>query len=765
MKVIICRLLLVSLLVSLPVVGFCISDEMLPQSPALRQKLKNALIKKGPDYKPRTRHLRPDGQPKYINRLILEGSPYLLQHAHNPVNWYAWGDAAFAAARRLGLPILLSVGYSTCHWCHVMEEESFEDEEIARYLNEHYIAIKVDREEHPDIDAIYMAAVQTITGRGGWPMTVWLLPDRQPFYGGTYFPARDGDRGSGSGFLSVLKKIATLYEQRPDEIKDAGLRLTLTIQKQLKPAGGGLLPDSGIMHQAITSYKNRFDPVYGGVRGRPKFPSSMPVRLLLRYYRRTGEQKVLNMVRLTLDKMAAGGIYDQVGGGFHRYSTDEKWLIPHFEKMLYDNALLAQAYLEAYQVTGDQNYRRVVKEIFGYVKRDMTSPSGAFYSATDADSLNPAGEREEGYYFTWTPDELETVLGAAPARVVKAYYGVAGIPNFEGRYILYTPVAASVVAESMGLEQSAMMVMVNRAKATLYRERNRRPRPLRDEKILTAWNGLMISAYARAGLILGDQSYTDSAVRAAEFIWGNLYREGKLYRSYKDGKARHRAYLDDYAALTAGLIDLYEVTHEIKWLAQALILDEALQADYEDRESGGFFMTVQDQEGLIAREKPSYDGAEPCGNSVALLNLLRLGEYTGKNDYRVRAEKMLSLFLGGPSARPLALSEMLLALDFYTDGVKEIVIVSPPGELDRAEPYLAEFRKCYLPNHTLTVASAGQGLASHVRLVPLAGNKSALAGKTTAYVCEKGACQLPATSPALFARQISQVDKLTKNSE
>jgi len=760
MRTIIFRLLVLIFIMILPNPGFSASSVTLPQSSELRQQLKDALARKGPDYKPRTRHLLADGKPKYSNRLILESSPYLLQHAHNPVNWYAWGDAAFAAAERLGLPILLSIGYSTCHWCHVMEEESFEDEEIAQYLNEHYIAIKVDREERPDLDAIYMAAVQTITGRGGWPMTVWLLPDRSPFYGGTYFPARDGDHGRRQGFLTVVKKISELYQNQRDEIQDAGQKLTKAVQRQLHTAAGsGKLPDAALIAQVMNDYKTRYDLVHGGVKGRPKFPSSMPVRLLLRYYRRTGDKKVLDMARLTLDKMAAGGIYDQVGGGFHRYSTDEKWLVPHFEKMLYDNALLVMAYLDAYQVTGDHNYHRVVDEILGYVERDMTAPAGAFYSATDADSINPDGHREEGYYFTWTPEELDTVLGVETARIVKAYYGVGKRPNFDGRYILYRPAAAVAVAEKLRISETKLMATVKSAREILYQQRNLRPRPLRDEKILTAWNGLMISAYARAGLVLGSQHYTAQAVRAAEFILQNLYHDGKLYRSYKDGEARHPGYLDDYAFFIASLIDLYEVTQQIRWLQQAVRLDKVLQADYEDSEAGGFFMTAQGQPGLIAREKPGYDGAEPSGNSVALLNLLKLYKYTTNDNYRLRAGKMLSLFLGGASARPLALSEMLLALDFYTDRVKEIVIVTPAGRMNEAESYLQEFRKKYLPNHTLSVVSSGKDLAGHAGLVPLVQNKSAMNGKTTAYICENGTCQLPAPTPADFARQLGEVEK------
>jgi uncharacterized protein YyaL (SSP411 family) len=639
-----------------------------------------------------------------------------------------------------------------------MEEESFEDEEIAHFLNENYIPIKVDREERPDIDAIYMAAVQAIAGSGGWPMTVWLTPGRRPFYGGTYFPARNGDRGATVGFLTLLKKVSDMYHDQQDKIQEAGQTLTKAIQQQLRPAAGNRLPGSEMIVRVMEDYQAYHDPVHGGMSGKPKFPSSLPVRLLLRYYRRTGDEKILHIARLTLEKMAAGGIYDHVGGGFHRYATDENWLVPHFEKMLYDNALLVMDYLEGYQVTGENDFKRIVEEILHYIKRDMTSPEGAFYSATDADSLNPDGHREEGYYFTWTTNELEKALGSEHAKIVKAFYAVGKMPNFEDRHILHTPKTSADIAKTLGISKEKLLETITNAKEVLYENRNQRPLPLRDEKILAAWNGLMISAHARAGLILGDRQYTDRAVQAAEFILNNMYLKNSLYRSYKDGKARHRAYLDDYAFLIAALIDLYETTHEINWLKEAIELDEVLQANYEDQENGGFFMTAKDQMDLIAREKPNYDGAEPSGNSVALLNLLRLNEYTTKDSYRIRAEKMLTVFLGSASVRPMALSEMMMALDFHTDKAKEIIIVSPEGNIDGHEAYLVSFRQKFLPNRTLTVATEEE-LKSHARWIPAAAGKKALMGKTTAYVCEKGVCLLPATDPALFAQQLSEVEK------
>jgi uncharacterized protein YyaL (SSP411 family) len=731
----------------------------------LLEKFENMRSMRGEEYKPRTKHLQPDGWAKYTNRLFLESSPYLLQHAHNPVNWYPWGDEAFETAKQLNCPVLLSVGYSTCHWCHVMEEESFEDEEIAQYLNENYIAVKVDREERPDIDAIYMSAVQEITGRGGWPMTVWLTPDRKPFYGGTYFPARDGDRGAGVGFLTLLKKIKEAYDTRPDIVSSTSKQITQAIQQTLSPSSGNGLPTENVFHHAAKYYKDRFDPVYGGISGAPKFPSSFPVRLLLRYYRRTGKEEILNMAKLTLDKMASGGIYDQVGGGFHRYSVDEGWLVPHFEKMLYDNALLIMAYLEGYQVTGDENFKQIVNETLHYIKRDMSSSEGAFYSATDADSLTPGGHQDEGYFFTWTPEELEKVLDKEKLRILTAYFSVSPNGNFEGRNILSTPKSAPEIAENLQISREQFAAHLNESKELLYQIRNLRPAPLRDEKIITSWNGLMISAHAQAGLILGESEYIDRAVEAARFILENLFIGNRLSRTYKDNAARHNAYLDDYAFFIAALLDLYEATHDVKWMEIAIELDVILEKHYEDTENGGFFMTSNDHEKLIAREKPGYDGALPSGNSIAILNLLRLGEFTTQSSYRKRAEKALRFFSGILTSNPFALSEMLLTFDFFTDSPKEIVIVSPGGKTSEVESFLSVFRKQYLPNRILSVVIQGNDLKSHAKVIPLIQGKTPQTGKTTAYICESGVCKLPTTEPEVFARQIKTVEKLAKVSE
>ncbi|MBW1767856.1 MAG: thioredoxin domain-containing protein [Deltaproteobacteria bacterium] len=721
------------------------------------KKLEEMKKIRGAAYKPRTKHLRPDGWAKYTNRLFLESSPYLLQHAHNPVNWYPWGDEAFETAIKLNCPVLLSIGYSTCHWCHVMEEESFEDEEIARYLNENYIAVKVDREERPDVDAIYMSAVQALTGSGGWPMTVWLTPDRKPFYGGTYFPARDGDRGAGAGFLTLLKRAKESYDRQPDIVAKLSQQLTEAIRQIMSSETGKGLPTADVLHRAMIHYRGRFDWTSGGMAGAPKFPSSLPVRLLFRYYRRTGEEEVLKMAQQTLKSMAGGGIYDHVGGGFHRYSTDQHWLIPHFEKMLYDNALLIITYLEGFQVTGDEDFKRVITEILRYVKQDMTSPEGAFYSATDADSLTPEGHLEEGCFFTWTSEELEELLGKYRARIVRKYYSVGSTPDFEGRHILNAPKPMAEIADSLNITEKELTGILEECKEILYKARNLRSPPIRDEKILTAWNGLMISAHALAGLILDDSEYIERAVNAAQFVLERLYIKNRLYRSYKDNKVRHNAYLDDYAFFIAALLDLYESNHNLMWLEKAIELDKVLENYYEDKGNGGFFMTSNDHEDLIAREKPYNDGAIPSGNSVAVLNLLRLGEFTTKESYRQRAERALISFSGTLTSNPAALSEMLHAVDFFLDTPKEIIIVTPKGKKGEEDQFLNVFREQFLPNRILTVVAEGEDLESHAEVIPLVQRKSAMGGKATAYICEKGVCELPTSDPKVFSQQIKKV--------
>lgn len=730
----------------------------------LQNKLKEMRKKRGASYKPRTKHLDEKGWAQFTNRLFFETSPYLLQHAHNPVDWYPWGDEAFKKAKHFNRPILLSIGYSTCHWCHVMEEESFEDKEIAEMINQNYVAVKVDREERPDVDAIYMTAVQAMIGHGGWPMTVWLTPDRKPIYGATYIPPRDGDRGVRIGFLTLLKKLKYIYDDDPEKVRMSAKDISNFVAERLEVSSSGDLPDESSLHIVINFYKEHFDKDYGGVSGQPKFPSSFPNRLFLRYYRRTKDKKYLEMAEKTLIQMARGGMYDHVGGGFHRYSTDSRWLAPHFEKMLYDNALLVIVYTEAYQVTGNKEYKRVAKEILDYILRDMTSPNGGFYSATDADSIGPKGDREEGYFFTWTADEIDQTLSQKEAELVKSYYGVTSNGNFEkGRTIFNISKPLKDIAKLNGLSEEEAENIINQSREKLYQERKKRPSVIRDEKILTAWNGLAISAFANASFVYNEPKYKEAAQKAATFILNNLMKEKRLYRSFKDGQAKFKAYLDDYAFLIAGLIDLYEATNEIKWIKEAIFLDQILQQHYEDKKNGGFFMTSNDHEKLLAREKPAYDGAEPSGNSIQIMNLLRLHKFTSLDSYRKRSVNTFKAFSNTLQENPIALSEMLLALDFYFDKSKEIIVVFPEKNEISNSPLLKVLRDTFLPNKVISFISEGKMQEEHLKTIPLLDKKCAIEKRATAYVCEEGRCQLPTTDPKVFKSQINTHSPFTKN--
>ena len=741
------------------------SDAPLPGvlrvDPELIHRFAQTRMERGPEYRPRTRHRAPDGWAKYTNRLFLETSPYLLQHAHNPVDWYPWGDDAFDRARSLRRPVFVSIGYSTCHWCHVMEEESFEDEEIARFLNERFVAVKVDREERPDVDALCMKAVQGFTGSGGWPLSVWLTPDREPFYGGTYFPPRSDVPARGIGFLELLAELSKSYDARPEQVEEVTGNVKAFLRQALSPEGGADLPAADVLAAAARFCDDRFDRVNGGLAAVPKFPSHLPIRFLLRYHRRTGDRGCLAMARKTLEAMSAGGIHDHVAGGFHRYSTDESWLVPHFEKMLYDNALLVVTYLEAYQATGEDRFAATVRETLRFIERDLTAPEGAFYSATDADSPDAEGRREEGIFFTWTPEELESALGPERARIFGRYFGVAEGGNFEGRTILHAPAYPSAIARSLDLAEEELDAVLADAKEQLYRARSLRPHPVRDEKILAAWNGLTISAYARAGFVLDDPGYVDRARRAARFLLENMFRDGRLYRTFKDGRRGHPGFLEDYAFLIAGLLDLYEASADPSWLEHALALDAILSDRFEDTTYGGFFLTGSEHEELLVREKPSYDGAEPSGNSVAVLYLLRLHEFTTADGYRLRAEKALRYATPILRANPTSLSEMLLAVDFLLDTPKQILIVVPRDDgADAAAPLLSALRSRFLPNRIVSVVREGEEQERIARMIPLLRGKEATAGRATAYICENRTCMLPTADPAEFSRQIGSVTPL-----
>jgi len=735
----------------------------LPEAPALpddlRARLEAAIASRPKGWEPRTRHRQPDGSPLYTNRLALESSPYLQQHAHNPVDWYPWGDEAFAEAKRLGRPVFVSIGYSTCHWCHVMEEESFDDLETAKLMNAKFISIKVDREARPDVDSIYMRAVHTLGEQGGWPLNVWLTPDRKPFYGGTYFPPEDG-RGR-PGFKRLLTSLSQVWSEDRERVTRQADALATAVSEALSaaPVESTRVPPESLLREALEAFETGFDPEWGGLRGRVKFPATFPVRLLLRAHRRTGDERALQMAVFTLERMAAGGIHDQIGGGFHRYATDPSWLVPHFEKMLYDNALLALAYLEAWQVTQRDDFEAVVRDILAYVARDMTDPAGGFYSASDADSAGADGESEEGRYFTWTGEEIDAVLEAELAALTRDWYGVAPPGQIEGRSILHRPSPAAAVAERHGLDEAALVKRVAQARVQLLAARGSRPAPHRDEKVLAAWNGLMISAFARAGFAFDDPTLTRRAERAAGFVLEHMRADGRLRRVSKDGVSGGPAFLEDYAFVIAGLLDLYEAASDPRWIREAVALQDVLDAHYGDTGNGGYFRTASDQGVLLAREKPGTDGALPSGNSVAAMNLLRLAAFTGDEGYAERATALFSAFYDSLVGQVTQTSEMLMALDFALEPGKEVLLVGPEQASDLG-PMLALLRQTYLPNRIVAAVREGPELKAHAAEIPLLKYKKARRGEVTAYVCVNRVCQLPTSDPEVFRQQIERVSEL-----
>jgi uncharacterized protein YyaL (SSP411 family) len=724
-----------------------------PLPAPLRRRLEAALAAHGPDYEPRTRQRAPDGSPLYTNRLLLESSPYLQQHAHNPVNWYPWGDEAFAEAKRSNRPVLVSIGYSTCHWCHVMEEESFDEPSVAAYLNEHFVAVKVDREVRPDVDSIYMTVAHALNGSGGWPLNVWMTPDRQPFFAGTYFPPHD--RGGRPGFTSVLHSLKEIYEREPERVAQTAQLLSQRVRTELRGpvATSTRLPQADVLERAARLYAERVDRVWGGIGRRQKFPSRLPIRFLLRYHQRTGDPEALEIAVLTLEKMASGGIHDQIGGGFHRYTTDPRWLVPHFEKMLYDNALLAMAYLEAWQVTERADFARVARATLDYMVREMTSPDGGFASATDADSPNEEGELEEGSFFTWTPGEMREALPPDQAAMAILYYGVEAEGPVEGRSVLHTWHTHKQVADELGLEPKAVEEGLAVARRRLYSVRSTRAPPHRDGKVLVAWNGLAISALARGGFAMNEPSWIDAASRAAELLLEHVEEGDGLYRVLQGGEASGPAFLEDYAFLVAGLLDLYEARPDPRWLRRAIGLQRRLEASYADAEGGGYFRTASTAERLLAREKPAVDSALPSGNSVSAQNLLRLFDLTGDETYLERGGMLFSGFADSLDRDPTRHAELLLAVDHQLEVTKEIVVVAP-GSGGALGAMLAPLRRTHVPHRALVVVREGADLSAHAELVPWIRGKVARQGRVTAYVCENRACELPTTDPEVFAGQI-----------
>ena len=705
---------------------------------------------------PRTRHLTPDGRPRFANRLLLEDSPYLRQHAHNPVDWWPWGDAAFEEARRLGRPVLISVGYATCHWCHVMEEESFEDLEIAAFLNAHYVCIKVDREERPDVDAVYMTAVQAITGRGGWPMTIFATPDRAPFYGGTYFPAREGDRGPGrAAFLPLIQLIHERYTGDPARAAASATELSAELKRRMRPARpSDALPGPALFAQLASVYSDRHDPIHGGLSGAPKFPSSLPVRLLLRIHQRTGDPQARQIARLTLDGMATGGMRDQLGGGVHRYSTDAAWLVPHFEKMLYDQALVSLAHLDGHRLTGSEADGQVVRGILDDTLSELRTPEGGFYSALDADSLSELGEAVEGWFYTWTPAELAAVLSEDDARLAAEWFGVTQAGVLEGRSVLHQPHSLADFAARHDTEPQAMQIRLAALSASMESARRLRPPPLRDDKVVAGWNGLMISALAQAGWVLQEARYIEAAAQAGDFIWTHLRVDGRLHRVWT-GAAREEAMLEDHAFVIAGFLDLFDATSDPSWLRRALTLTAALETHFADSERGGWYRTPADGEPLLVREKPDHDGAIPAGSSVHLLNLLRLSALTTDPAHTALADAGFRSLGARLVKSPQSLTEAAIALDWRHARVHEVAIVLPEGaEPAAAQPMLDALRAAHNLHHVRVFGDSSQLLAMQAE-VPWVQDKVARDGEVTAYVCEGGVCQAPTTAPAELTRLLT----------
>jgi len=670
------------------------------------------------------------------NRLIHETSLYLRQHAHNPVDWHPWDDQALALARALDRPIFLSVGYSACHWCHVMERESFEDEEIARFMNEHFVNIKVDREERCDLDQIYMTAVQLMTRHGGWPMSVFLTPEMKPFYGGTYWPpaARHGM----PGFRDVLRAVASAWRERRNDLEQNAEELTRAVQSLSRAPAERHALSAELLKAAARRLVALADRQFGGFGGAPKFPHAIDLRVLLRAWKRFGDDEALEVARLTLDRMAAGGIYDHLGGGFHRYATDARWLVPHFEKMLYDNALLVPAYLEAFQIMGEPRYAEVAQETLDYVLREMTDPRGGFHAAQDADS-----EGEEGKFFVWSRGEVERLLEPDEARAFCYAYDVVAGGNWEGHSILNRPKPLDQAARVLGINLDELSRLLAAARQKLFQARAARVAPARDDKVIVAWNGLMLQALAMGSAVLGQQRYLDATRRAAHFLIENLRGpDGRLHHLFQQGRPRFNAYLDDYACLVEGLIDAYQATFEPAFIEAAFDLAETMIRLFAD-EQGGFYYTSEDHEPLVARQQETHDGSTPSGMGTAALALLRLARMGGRQDFEDRAVATLERLAGSLAQSPTAAGQALLAADFWLGPAYEMVIAA--GN-DATEPAAlrSAINRPFLPNKLLILRPGGTDEATLP--APLRGllqGKTSRGSAAAVYICRQGACGLP----------------------
>lgn len=702
------------------------------------------------------------GRHRYTNRLIREHSPYLLLHAHNPVDWYPWGEEAFAKARRENKPIFLSVGYYTCHWCHVMERESFSNPAVAELLNRGFVSIKVDREERPDIDSLYMAFVTATTGGGGWPMTVILTPDLKPFFGGTYFPP--DDQYGRSGLRTLLPRIAQIWDQQHEKVVQSANRITEQLGQITNANLGGGQLQAAVLDTGYRQTKGAYDPQFGGFGKAPKFPRPVTLFFLLRYWARTGNKDALDMTLHTLRAMAAGGMHDHLGGGFHRYSTDPRWQVPHFEKMLYDQAQLAIVYSEAYQITHEPPFASVARDIIDFTLREMRDAGGGFFSALDADSLVQRGKPEhgEGAFSVWTAAEIERVLGRDTAAQFNFHYGVkaeGNVPSAQdiegwlrGKNVLHHEHSVAETARQFGRKESDVRRMLETARRKLFSVRSLRPRPPTDTKVITSWNGLMISALSRASQVLEEPRYLQAATQAAAFVRARLYspKTGHLKRRFRNGNVQIDGYLDDYAFLIQGLLDLYEASFDVRLLSWAVRLQETQDQLFWDSSQGGYFTSSGSDKSIVLRLRDAYDGAEPSPNSVAALNLLRLWQVTGQQRWKDRADKTLAAFSAQLEKRPDSMPYMALALDFSLARHKQIVIAGDPSA-DDTRTLLQLVWQRYIPNRILLLADGADGQRQLARWLPLLANVTRKQGRATAYICENYVCNFPTPDPQKVA--------------
>ena len=683
------------------------------------------------------------------NRLAHETSPYLLQHAHNPVDWYPWGEEAFAKAKKEDKPIFLSIGYSACHWCHVMAHESFEDESTAALLNRNFVAIKVDREEHPDVDAIYMNAVQRMTGSGGWPLSVFLTPDLKPFFGGTYFPSEE--RYGAPSFKNVLAEVAKAWKERRKDLMTGADNMTRALESRETPQALTVGMGNEIIAAAVRDMKNSFDRRWGGFGHAPKFPPTAAIALLLRHEAHTNDEEALEVITTTLDRMAQGGMYDQVGGGFHRYSVDEMWLVPHFEKMLYDNALLARVYLEAYQLTCRPLYRQVACDTLDYVIRDMTDKPGGCFASQDADSGGV-----EGAYYVWTPDEIEGVLGADAASQFSQYFGVTREGNFDGKNILHVATSSPDPRAGRRLQEDTFRDSLAVWRARLLAARGKRVAPGKDIKVIASWNGMMISAFAKGYQVLGEQRFRTAAENAANFVMTSMMNGRELISSYAGGRRGGPAYLDDYANMAAGLLDLYEATFDVRWLDAADSLSRSMVDKFGDPEGGGLYFTSIDHAHLLVRTRDYMDGSTPCGNAVAALTLMKLARLMDRPDYAALGQTILKVAATSVARYPLAFPSMLVAADFVQPPALDIAIVGRANSPDTLR-MLTVVHRAFLPHAVVTFADPADPMyPTLLERIPLLKDRPEVNRLATAYVCENFSCQKPVNDPAGLKKRLER---------